>query len=292
MGNADVLGLPEGAAALLRDLIHERTGVFFENGKADFLTDKLSPLVIQRGFTSFLDYYYLLKYDDSAQDEWRNVMNTISVPETYFWREMDQVHTLVNIVLPRWVAQAGNAPFKIWSAASASGEEPLTIAMALNEAGWFSRLPIEIYGSDGSSSAIEKARAGLYRERAFRSLPAPMRDKYFTQENETPLWRVNATLHRRINWSVVNLRNNLELSRLASVNAIFCRNVFIYFSDQAVRTTLKSFAEYLRPPGYLFVATSESLLRLTTDFELEEIGNAFVYVKNFGTSEAGASSFK
>src|SRR5687768_15102387 len=142
--DSETLGLPKGTDALLRTLIHERTGVYFDNGKGDLLTDKLSPLVIERGFTSFLDYYYLLKYDEAAQDEWRHVMNALSVPETYFWREIDQVRALVETILPRWFSARGGEPLKIWSAACATGEEPLTIAMALNEAGWFDRASIEI----------------------------------------------------------------------------------------------------------------------------------------------------
>lgn len=264
---------------MLRDLIHERTGLFFDNGKGDILTDKLSPLVIERGFTSLLDYYYLLKYDEAEQDEWRNVMNALSVPETYFWREMDQVRALVEWVVPKWFAEAGAAPLRIWSAACATGEEPLTIAMALNEAGWLARAPIEIYASDASPAAIEKARRGIYRERSFRNLSAELRAKYFKQEGETKTWRVDARLHAGVEWGVVNLMNESEVAPRASANVIFCRNVFIYFSNQSISKTVRTFAAHIRPPGYLCVAASESLLRLSEDFELQEIGNAFVYVR-------------
>jgi chemotaxis protein methyltransferase CheR len=273
------LGLTGGADRLLRDLIHERTGLFFDNGKGDILADKLSPLVIERGFTSLLDYYYLLKYDEAAQDEWLNVMNALSVPETYFWREMDQVRALVEMVVPRWFAAPGAGPLKIWSAACATGEEPLTIAMALDEAGWLGRAPIEIHASDASTTAVAKARRGVYRERSFRNLPAELRAKYFTQEGATQTWRVDAKLHAGIRWGVVNLMDEAEVAPWAAANVIFCRNVFIYFSEQSIRRTVRSFAARIRPPGHLFVAASESLLRLADDFELQEIGNAFVYVK-------------
>ena len=276
------LGLTGGADRLLRDLIHERTGLFFDNGKGDILADKLSPLVIERGFTSLLDYYYLLKYDEAAQDEWQNVMNALSVQETYFWREMDQVRALVERVVPRWFAAPGAGPLKIWSAACATGEEPLTIAMALDEAGWLGRAPIEIHASDASTTAVAKARRGVYRERSFRNLPAELRAKYFTQEGATQTWRVDAKLHARIRWGVVNLMDEAEVAPLAAANVIFCRNVFIYFSDQTIGRTVRSFAAHIRPPGYLFVAASESLLRISADFELQEIGSAFVYVKRPG----------
>lgn len=277
--NTGSLSLRGGADRLLRDLIHERTGLFFDNGKGDILTDKLSPLVIERGFTSLLDYYYLLKYDEAAQDEWRSVMNALSVPETYFWREMDQVRALVETVVPRWFAAPGAGPLKVWSAACATGEEPLTIAMALDEAGWLGRAPVEIHASDASTAAVEKARRGIYRERSFRNLPAGLRAKYFTQEGETKTWRVDPKLHTLIKWGVVNLMDEAEVAPLAAANVIFCRNVFIYFSGQSISRTVRAFAAHIRPPGHLFVAASESLLRLAEDFELQEIGNAFVYVR-------------
>jgi chemotaxis protein methyltransferase CheR len=277
--NTGSLGVTGGADRLLRDLIHERTGLFFDNGKGDILTDKLSPLVIERGFTSLLDYYYLLKYDEAAQDEWLNVMNALSVQETYFWREMDQVRALVEWVVPRWFAAPGAGPLKIWSAACATGEEPLTIAMALDEAGWLGRAPIEIHASDASTAAVAKARRGVYRERSFRNLSAELRANYFTHEAATKTWRIDAKLHARIKWGVVNLMNEAEVALWAAANVIFCRNVFIYFSDQTIGRTVRSFAARIRPPGYLFVAASESLLRISADFELQEIGSAFVYVK-------------
>ena len=282
--NTGSLGVTGGADRLLRDLIHERTGIFFDNGKGDILADKLSPLVIERGFTSLLDYYYLLKYDDAARGEWLNVMNALSVPETYFWREMDQVRALVEHIVPRWFAAPGAGTLKIWSAACATGEEPLTIAMALDEAGWLGRVPIEIHASDASTSAIEKARRGLYRERSFRNLPPELRARYFQHEAATKTWRVDAKLHAHVRWGVVNLMDEAETAPWAAVNVIFCRNVFIYFSDQTIGKTVRSFAAHIRPPGYLFVAASESLLRLSADFELQEIGSAFVYVKRPGLS--------
>lgn len=271
------LALPEGAGALLQSLIHERTGMFFGNGKADMLLDKLSPLVIERGFSSYLDYYYLLKYDTGARAEWRNVMNALSVQETYLWREMDQVRALVQTLAPQWHERNKTGTLRIWSAACATGEEPLTIAIALNEAGWLERVPIEIMATDASSKAIERAVKGVYRERAFRNLPAYLRDRYF--EPDGPDWRVRSDIHSRIKWGLANLMNDDEVATLASADFIFCRNVFIYFSESAISRVVRSFARHIRFPGHLFVGAAESLLRLTTDFNLTEIDDAFVYVK-------------
>jgi chemotaxis protein methyltransferase CheR len=170
---SEILGLPSGTETLLRELIHERTGLVFDSGKVDIMMDKLAPLVVKRGFHSFLDYYYLLKYDESAPEEWRNVMNALSVGETYFWREMDQVRALTQTIVPHWFATHPGKTMRIWSAACATGEEPLTIAMALQEAGWFDRASIEIHASDGSSGAIEKALREFIENAHFEaSLPS------------------------------------------------------------------------------------------------------------------------
>ena len=271
------LALPNGTTTLIRNLINERIGMFFDNGKSDLLMDKLSPLVIERGFGSYLDYYYLLKYDPSAHAEWQNVMNALSVQETYLWREFDQIRALVQTLVPQWQARNDNSTLRIWSAACATGEEPLTIAIALNEAGWFERASIEIVATDASSKAIDRAVKGVYRERAFRNLPAQLRDRYFERDGSD--WRVRSDIHSRIKWGMANLVEENQISQFASADFIFCRNVFIYFSESAISRVVRSFSRFIRSPGYLFVGAAESLLRLTTDFTLTEIGDAFVYVK-------------
>lgn len=271
------LALPEGTTSLMQALINERTGMSFDNGKRDLLMDKLSPLVIERGFGSYLDYYYLLKYDQSAPVEWQNVINALSVQETYLWREIDQVRALVQTLVPQWQARNANSTLRIWCAACATGEEPLTIAIALNEAGWFERASIEIVATDASSKAINRAIRGVYRERAFRNLPAPLRDRYFERDGSD--WRVRTDIHSRIKWGLANLMEEDQISPLAAADFIFCRNVFIYFSESAISRVVRTFSRFIRPPGYLFVGAAESLIRLTTDFNLTEIDDAFVYVK-------------
>ena len=271
------LALPEGTTSLIQSLINERTGMYFDNGKSDILIDKLSPLVIERGFTSYLDYYYLLKYDAAAKPEWLKVMNALSVQETYFWREFDQVRALVQTLLPQRYARDSKSTIRIWSAACATGEEPLTIAIALNEAGWFQRASIEIVASDASSKAIDRAVAGVYRERSFRNLPASLRARYFQPDGSC--WRVRSDIHSRIKWGLANLMDVDQIAPFADADFIFCRNVFIYFSESAIGRVVRNFARFIRPPGYLFVGAAESLLRISTDFTLTEIDDAFVYVK-------------
>ena len=266
-----LMQVPDGVALLVRDLVHEHTGIFFENGRLDLLLDKLRPLVRSRQ-QSFMEYYYVLKYED-RRTEWARVADALSVQETYFWREMPQIRALVDVIVPAWF-QRNKGPLRIWSAACATGEEPYTIAIALEEAGWAGH-PVEIWASDASEGALMRAARGVYRERSFRSLPIGLRGKYFTEVEEG--WRIDPMLAARVKFRRANLVSSSEVRQLASIPVIFCRNVFIYFSPEAIRRTLSHFAEVMPGGSHLFVGISESLLKMTSDFDLREIGSAFVY---------------
>ena len=278
--SADILGFSDSAFTLLRDLIAQRIGVHFGDDKRDLLADKLSDLLAARGMTSYLDYYYLLRYDADADRHWSELMDRLSVPETYFWRQHEQLLALAQVVAPRHFERRGSAPLRIWSAACCTGEEPISIAIALAEAGILDRRPVEIVASDGSAAMVERARQGLYGERSFRSLPPALRERYFRPEGGR--WRVDPLLHRRIRWTTANLVDPEAVAPLAVTDVIFCRNVLIYFSDETITRVARHFAEGLHEDGHLFLGASESLSRLTTEFELSEVGDAFVYVKGAG----------
>jgi chemotaxis protein methyltransferase CheR len=275
--DADSLGLHRGAVTLVRDLVHERTGLYYDETRVDSMADRLAPLVTARGFGSFLDYYYLLKYDEAGTAEWHRVIDALSVPETYFWRELDQLRAIVDVVVPQLAARL-TRPIRIWCVPCATGEEPLSVAMLLHEAGWFDRAEIELRASDGSAALLDMARKGRFRERSFRTLPVAMRDKYFSRDGDR--WQISPELLARVHsWTRVNLMDAAEVAPFAAADIVFCRNVFIYFSEAAVRRVADVFANRMPVPGYLCIGAAESLLRTTDRFDLEGIGEAFVYVK-------------
>jgi chemotaxis protein methyltransferase CheR len=274
-----LLRVPDRTLDLLRDLIEAHTGLHYDDSRLHFMRDRITPLAVERGFDSLLDYYYLLRYDPAAAEEWVRAIDALSVQETYFWRESDQIVALAEGIVPDLVA-LGRTRIRIWSMPCATGEEPLSIAMALNEKGWFERLPIDIYAADASEAALQRARAGEYGERAFRQLPAAMRDKYFTPAGRGR-WTVRRELHARVqSWSRVNAVRPEEWGAAAVADVIFCRNLFIYFETATVERVVRAFAERMATPGYLCVAAAESLLRLSTPLTLRTVGSAFVYVKS------------
>jgi len=269
------LSIPEGIAVLLRDLIHERTGIFFDPTRLDMMLDKLQEPARARNCHSLLDYYYLLKYDENGQGEWERVIDALSVQETYFWREMGQIRVLVDVLIPQWFKNHSE-PLRIWSAACATGEEPYSIAIALQEAGWADR-PIQIVASDASAAALAKARQGIFRERSFRSLPGHLREKYFEPVGQT--WRISPPIAARVQFRRANIVARDEIQQFAATPFVFCRNVFIYFSPEAIRRALVGFARLMPARSHLFVGAAESLVKLTADFDLHEIQDSFAYVR-------------
>lgn len=271
------LGLSDASLTLLRDLISDRAGVWFDDQKLGILADKVTELVTAQGLGSLLDYYYLLRYDAEAPRHWQRLMDRLAVPETYFWRQADQFEALARVIAPKHFERQPSARLRVWSAACCTGEEPLSVAIALAEAG----IPpdrVQIAASDGSAAMVERARQGVYRERSFRQLPLSLRDKYFESSGDGG-WRPRRCLTDTISWRVANLMNVAEWADLANSDVVFCRNVFIYFSERAIRRVAGEIAARMPPHGHLFLGASESLTRLGLPVELAEIDRSFVYVR-------------
>jgi chemotaxis protein methyltransferase CheR len=263
---------------LLADLILERTGLMYENSRIDLLIDRLTPLVVERGLDSVLDYYYLLKYDNQSEKEWRRLEAALAVNETYFWREFDQIKLAVDVLIPELQRTRPGIPVRIWHAGCATGEEPYSLAIALEMANRFSDGPIEISATDLNTDALARARAGIYRSRSFRSLSQPVKDSYFTRLSEHE-FALSDDIRARVHFSHLNLMDQKMMVLRRNYDIIFCRNVFIYFSPAAIKNVTANFYRSLNSPGYLFVAAAESLLRYTTRFEFTEINGVFAYQK-------------
>jgi chemotaxis protein methyltransferase CheR len=258
---------------ILSALIEEKTGLHYRPADADVLASKLSPRVIEAGFTSMMDYYYFLRYDAGGEAEIDALIDALVVGETYFFREADQLEALVREVVAPQVAK-GHRP-RIWCAACASGEEPLTLAMLLDEAGALDKA--EIVATDLSPRALERARRGRYGRRSLRSVPARAVGRWLHVEGDTA--SVSRDLLGAIRWQRLNLIDAAAIDKLGAFDAILCRNVLIYFRDETTRHVVCNLARALTPGGYLLVGASESLMRFATPFRFEERGGAFFYRK-------------
>lgn len=264
--------------SILSGLIEEKAGLHYGLLDRDVLREKASARALEAGFESLLDYYYFLRYDDSSGNELDGLVDTLVVNETYFFREWPAVRMLVDSILTP-LCQQGLRP-RVWSAACATGEEPLSLAMALDEKGLLDN--VEILASDISARVLARARAGRFGRRSLRSVPEPgLVDRYLKTVDgpSNPSYLVPPRLISAIRWEQQNLLQPGGFEHLGTFDAILCRNVLIYFSDNTVKTILQRLSSTLNPQGALLVGVSESLLRYGSGFTGEERGGSFLYRK-------------
>jgi chemotaxis protein methyltransferase CheR len=260
--------------AILSALIEERSGLHYELADLDLIADRLSTRAIEAGFESLLDYYYYLRYDSASRAELAALLDALVVNETYFFRELDGLRRIAaDFIAP--LAATGKTP-RIWCAACATGEEPLTLAMLLADAGLFHR--VEIVASDISSRALARARAGDFGPRSLRQRPPDRLDARYLTVTDGRI-RVRDELREGIEWRQLNLVDAQAIAALGGFDVILCRNVLIYFGDDTIRRLIGNLTAALRPSGALLVGVSESLLRFGTSLVCEERGGVFLYRK-------------
>jgi len=272
------LPLPPPVFAIFSHLIEEKAGLHYAPRETDLLAQKLSTRAVERGLDSLLDYYYFLRYDEAGPRELDALFEALVIHETYFFREANQLRALVDQVLLA-LAKPDVSRVRIWCAAASTDEEPLTLAMMLEERGLLDR--VEIVATDLSARALAKARAGKYCGRSLRALPDGERLRHF-RDAEADHVRVRETTHSRVRWQQLNLFDAAGIETLGRFDVILSRNVLIYFRDATVIRLVARFAESLAPRGLLLVGASESLLRFGTVFDCEEHAGAFFYRKRNG----------
>lgn len=267
-------GVPAPVLAILSALVEERIGLHYGLLDHEILAEKAGTRAAEAGFESLLDYYYFLRYDPGAGREMDALVDALVVGETYFFRELAPIEVLADLVAAQ-VAQ-GIRP-RIWSAACASGEEPLTVAMLLDQRGVLGA--VDLVASDVSPRALARARAGRYGPRSVREgAPAALVERYLIRQADGSV-RVAPRVAEAVRWRRVNLTVPDEVTSVGPAHFVLCRNVLIYFRDETVAQVVSRLSDVLHPGGVLLVGVSESLLRFGTTLVCEEHGNAFLYRK-------------
>ncbi len=263
----------------LRDFIYERSGIFIPDNKKYFLENRLGRKVQEKNLKGYEDYLYILKYG-ADKNELNGLFNLITTNETFFFREPQQFDVFSGELFKRLMdenAKSGRKDVKIWSAASSTGEEPYTLAMILLEKPEAQALKKEIYASDISEAVLSSARAGVYGSYSIRNVPDAYLKKYFNNTNQQ--YSLTAGIKSLTKFMKVNLMDDRDTKAIRGVDVIFCRNVLIYFDDKAKQKAVSNLYDALRPNGYLFIGTSESLHNVTRAFKPIVINKVIVYQK-------------
>lgn len=272
------LDLPDDIFRQLRDEIYKRTGMFFADSSKYLVQKRLSPRARELNFDSFQKYFYFLQYDPRSDAEYDHVFDLITTNETYFFREPAQLTAFAEEIVPELLGRKPVKKLRIWSAGCASGEEPYSIAILLQENGWFKQASIEVFGSDLNQQVLARARRGIYRENSFRATSQILREKYFTRQPDGA-WQISDEIRNRVSLGRMNIYDQARVSLLGYLDVVFCRNVIIYFDDASKRTVINNFYQRLVDGGYLLLGHSESLISLSTQFKLKHLKNDMVYQK-------------
>ena len=262
---------------LIRDAIYNYSGIFISNDYQGIFMRRLERRILALAMDSFNEYYYYLKYNPDNHEEYRKLMDAITIKETYFFREVDQIKTLVNEIIPAIRREKPFETIKIWSAGCATGEEPYTIAMLCIEKGYhLGNARVEIFANDISQEAIQKAKQGVYKQTSFRSTDPAYLQRFFTS-NDDGTHRVRDEVKELLNFFCINLLEKNRLTFLPIFDIIFCRNLIIYFDGESKRKVIESFYHKLYPKRYLFLGHSESLINFTHLFKLQHYQHSLLY---------------
>ena len=262
-----------------REFFYRKTGIMFADNKRYFVDKRLGQEITNSGARSFRDYFNRLCFEASGSDL-QSLVNSMTVNETYFYRESYQLDCLVRSILPEVVKpMARGSTVKIWSIPCSTGEEPYSIALYLLEK-WrdVDDYNIEIVASDIDTDVLKKARTGTYSDRSFQHLPRDVLEKYTTPKGEGQ-YQVIKEIRGSIRFSTANIMDTLLSNQYRGFDVIFCRNLLIYFDDMSRREAVEALYAAMKPGAFLCLGHSESMSRISSLFSLRKFPEAIVYQK-------------
>ncbi len=210
---------------------------------------RIDALISKHGISGYEDYVQVLKTDKARFEEFVNYL-TINVSE--FYRNVDQWKVMENEIVPELIKKFGKN-LKIWSAACSTGDEPYSLVMALSR-----HIPlnmIRITATDIDKQVIAKAKVGLYSEKSIASVPDDLKKKYFTKVGLS--YQISDEIKSRVDFKEHNL---LENNYPKDYDMIVCRNVLIYFTEEAKDEVFIKFYQSLKPGGILFIGSTEQII--------------------------------
>lgn len=245
-----------------RRLIYNHAGISLGPEKQVMVASRLAKRLDYHGLSSYRDYFNLLTQRDYP-DEFQTMVNILTTNETYFFREPRHFEFFKDVILPAWRGDV----FRVWSAASSTGEEAYSLAMVLAEnmgtRNW------EVFASDLNTRVIEVARQGVYPLDRLEHMDPSFLEKYCLKgvRARAGFFRVDKKIRAKVRFEQVNLKSPPPPG-LGRFDVIFLRNVLIYFDQDFKKQVVERLAAALKPGGYFIVSHSESLHRLTDELTM------------------------
>jgi len=278
----NILPLSEADFSLFQGLLVEETGLYFDRERSQSLHFALWERLQNRGHDSYEEYFNLLRFHPEGPREIRELVDLVTIGETYFFRNKPQFEALMKFVLPeiiRGKMYSSEKFFRVWSAGCSRGDETYSIAIAIMEVlPRYEDWDIAILGTDINRNVLVQAKEAIYGEKDTEHLPREYLAKYFRVRG--PHYILNDNVRRLARFEYHNLAKDPFVHEgMQNVDIIFCRNVTIYFDYQTTKRVIDGFYGCLARDGYLFLGHSETLWQITNTFETVEFPQTFVYRK-------------
>jgi chemotaxis protein methyltransferase CheR len=270
------LDLTDTDFARLTRFLHDTAGLVFDDSRRDSLGYALGERIPRTEFTDVTPYLDHVMSPDGVEER-QHLLDEVTIPETYFFRNPPQIRALGRQVLPELVrANAESKRLVIWSAGCSTGEEPYTVAMLLLELipdirDW----DVRIIATDVSQRALSAARRGRYGQRSVQLADAERVGRFFDFENGD--YVVKPEVRALVSFRHHNLVTDPSPFFNREIDLVLCRNVTIYFNRETTRGLMDRFHRSLTDGGYLFLGHAETLWQITDAFRLVTLGDAFVY---------------
>lgn len=263
---------------VFREYFYKKTGIEFEDSKRYFVDKRLLKRIEATGSHSFRDYFVKMRFE-ASQKEFQEIVNLMTVNETYFFRENHQFLCLLNSVLPELVdiRRRRKGPIRILSLPCSTGEEPYSIALHLLE-NWpgITEHDVELAGADIDTTVLDRAKQGAFSQRSVQNVQGPMLRKHFTRMDDGR-FMISRDIRGAVDLFRINLSNPDDARALRNYDVIFCRNMLIYFDDVSRRAAAQAMYDALNPGGFLFLGHSESMSRMSSRFLIRKFPDAIVY---------------
>ncbi|MCX7092873.1 MAG: methyltransferase domain-containing protein [Methylobacter sp.] len=245
-----------------RRLIYDHAGIALAPEKKIMVASRLAKRLLHYGLQTYGQYYQLLNAGQHPH-EFQLMVNILTTNETYFFREPKHFSFLQEHIIKPWRGDK----FRLWSAASSTGEESYSIGMLLAEGLGMKKW--EIFGSDVNTDVLETAQQGVYLMDRLDNMDKRYLDKYCLKgvRSQEGYFRVDEKIRNHVNFGQVNLKTPLP-KNLGQFDVIFLRNVLIYFDTETKQDIVQRVISVLKPGGYFFISHSETLHSIKTELSM------------------------
>lgn len=244
----------------IRELAYNQTGIVLPERKRHMVYSRLCRRLRALRIRSFFEYCGYLQQEP---DEMGHFINALTTNLTAFFREKHHFHYLRDHLVPKW-RQRRSRRLRVWSSACSTGEEPYSLAMTLEPFFPRTQWDLKILATDLDTNVLTKAEAGIYPPETLENLPPTLTEQYFTAQGG--MAKVKDSVRDLVFFRQLNLLESWPMQ--GPFDAIFCRNVLIYFDNPTKKKIIQKFRQLLSDDGYLFIGHSETLHLISDDFDL------------------------